>query len=82
MEKAWQFFFMLVIASLLGVLIYFIISPNRAVKYQLYGDYNNGIPAIKVDIENASDDIIHLSKDVSWNEAVRMVDSLNMTLKK
>ena len=82
MEKAWQFFFMLVIASLLSVGIYFAISPKRAVRYQLYGDYSNGIPAIKVDIENASDDVIRLSKDVSWQEAVRMVDSLNMTLKK
>ncbi len=82
MEKAWQFFLMLVIASALGVLIYFAVSPKRAVRYQLYGDYSNGIPAIKVDIENASDDVIRLSKDVSWQEAVHMVDSLNMTLKK
>lgn len=82
MEKAWQFFLMLVIASALGVLIYFAVSPKRAVRYQLYGDYSNGIPAIKVDIENSSDDIIRLSKDVTWQEAVHMVDSLNMTLKK
>ena len=70
-----------VLAIVLGVIIYFITAPKHVVRYELGGQYSEGIPEIKVDIENASDETIQLSKDVTWPEAIRMVDSLNQIIK-
>ena len=81
MEKAWQIFLMGVLAIVLGVIIYFITAPKHVVRYELGGQYSEGIPEIKVDIENGSDETIKLSKDVTWPEAIRMVDSLNQIIK-
>jgi hypothetical protein len=81
MEKVWQWLAILVIAALTGTLIRHITSPKHVVRYELGIGYD-GIPAITADIENSADDRIHLSKEVSWRDAVHMVDSLNMNLRK
>jgi hypothetical protein len=38
------------------------------------------MPAIGIEIENASDETISLSREVSWSQAVQMVDSLNKSI--
>lgn len=81
LEKAWLYFLMLVIASFIGVGIYFILSSKRVVRYELDGRYSHGVPAINVNVENGMDYTIQLSKDVTWNDAVHMIDSLNQTIK-
>lgn len=81
MEKIWQWFAIVVIAAFIGAGIYMIVSPKHVVRYELGVGYD-GIPAINADIENASDDRIRLSKEVTWSEAVHMVDSLNQNLRK
>lgn len=81
MEKAWQWLAIIVIATLVGVGVYTIVSPKHVVRYDLGIGYD-GIPAITADIENAADDKIKLSKEVSWSEAVHMIDSLNQNLRK
>ena len=82
MEKAWMYFLMGVLATLLGVLVHHILSPKHVVRYELGGRYSEGIPTINVDIENSSDEVIQLSKDVTWESAVKMIDSLNTNLSK
>jgi hypothetical protein len=82
MEKVWQYFFMLVISAFLGLAIYHITSTKRIIEYQLSGEYTKGVPAIRVNIDNAPDDILQLSPDVTWDRAIIMVDSLNTNLKK
>ena len=82
MEKAWMYFLMGVLATLLGVLVHHILSPKHVIRYDLSGRYSEGIPCINVDIENSSDETIQLSKDVSWEAAVKMIDSLNTDLAK
>ena len=64
--------------SLSGTLIYFMNAPKYVKSYYLRS--NSSCPAIGVEIENASDEIIYLSREVSWNEAVQMIDSLNKTI--
>jgi hypothetical protein len=64
--------------SLFGTLIYFINSPKYVKSYYLKS--NSSIPAIGIEIENASDETIFLSREVSWPQAVQMVDSLNKTI--
>lgn len=81
MDKVWQWFAIIVIAAFIGTGTYLIVSPKHVVRYELGIGYE-GIPAINADIENAADDKIRLSKDVSWREAVQMVDSLNQNLRK
>jgi hypothetical protein len=75
MEKSWLYFLMLVVASVLSVGIYFIVA------YELDGRYSHGVPAINVNVENAADYTIQLSKEVTWNDAMHMIDSLNKTIK-
>lgn len=82
MEKAWMYFLMGVLATLFGVLIVHILSPKHVIRYDLGGRYSEGIPTINVDIENSSDETIQLSKDVTWEAAVKMIDSLNTDLAK
>lgn len=82
MEKAWQIFLMAVLSTVLGVIIYFIAAPKHVVRYELGGKYSKGIPTINVDIENFGDETIELSKEVTWEQAIHMVDSLNQTIKK
>jgi hypothetical protein len=82
MEKAWMYFLMGVLATLLGILVHHILSPKHVVRYELGGRYSEGIPTINVDIENSQDETIQLSKDVTWEAAVKMVDSLNINLSK
>lgn len=81
MEKVWQWLAILVIATLTGTLVHHVVSPKHVVRYELGIGYD-GIPAITADIENSADDCIRLSKEVSWSDAVHMVDSLNMNLRK
>jgi hypothetical protein len=82
MEKAWMYFLMGVLATLLGVLVHHILSPKHVIRYDLGGKYSEGIPTINVDIENSSDETIQLSKDVTWESAIKMIDSLNTDLAK
>ncbi len=81
LEKAWLYFLMLVIASFIGVGIYFILSSKKVVRYELDGRYSHGVPAINANVENGADYTIQLSKEVSWSDAVHMIDSLNNTIK-
>ena len=81
MEKSWLYFLMLVVASVLSVGIYFILSPKKVVAYELDGRSSHGVPAINVNVENAADYTIQLSKEVTWNDAMHMIDSLNKTIK-
>jgi len=64
--------------SLFGTLIYFINSPKYVKSYYLKS--NSSIPAIGIEIENSSDEVIYLSREVSWSQAVQMVDSLNKSI--
>lgn len=77
-----MYFLMGVLATLLGILVHHILSPKHVVRYDLSGRYSEGIPTINIDIENSSDETIQLSKDVTWEAAVKMVDSLNINLSK
>jgi hypothetical protein len=81
MDKIWQWFAIIVIATLIGVGVYGITAPKHVVRYELGAGYE-GLPAIHVDIENSSDETIRLSKDVTWQQAVQMIDSLNQNLRK
>lgn len=81
MDKIWEAFLMALCTTLVVCLILMFSRPKHTVRYELHSDMNTGIPAIYVDIENGSDRIIHLSKEVSWSKAIQMVDSLNKTLK-
>jgi hypothetical protein len=81
MGKIWQFFLMFIILVILGSFILWLSSPKHIVRYDLDSAYH-GIPRINADVENGSDYTIPLSKEVSWEQAIRMVDSLNMGLKK
>jgi len=82
MEKVWQYFLMLVISTLLGLGIYYATAPKRVIEYQLSGEYSQGVPKIRVNIDNGPDDIIALSPDINWGRAIIIVDSLNINLKK
>ena len=81
MEKSWLYFLMLVITSFLSVGIYFILSPKKVIVYELDGRYSNGVPSINENVDNAADYTIQLSKEVTWSDAVHMIDSLNKTIK-
>jgi hypothetical protein len=81
MEKVWQWFAIIVIAAVLGLVGYSIVSPKHVVRYELGTSYD-GIPKISADIENGVDNDIELSKEISWSEAVHLVDSLNQNLRK
>ncbi len=79
MDKIWQFFIMTIIVIAIASLVTIISRPKHTVRYELFS-YNN-LPAINVDVENAADHTICLSKEISWSKAVQLVDSLNNTLK-
>jgi hypothetical protein len=64
--------------SLFGTLIYLINAPKYVKSYYLRS--NSSMPAIGIEIENASDETIYLSREVSWPQAVQMVDSLNKSI--
>lgn len=81
LEKSWLYFLMLVLAAFVSVAIYFIVSPKHVIRYDLTGEYSRGIPEIRADVENSADYTIQLSKEVTWSEAVYLVDSLNKTIK-
>jgi hypothetical protein len=82
MGKIWQFFLMFIILVILGSFILWLSSPKHLVRYDLDRTYQDGIPRIKADVENGSDYTITLSKEVSWEQAIKMLDSLNLGLKK
>lgn len=73
---------MIVISVILGVLILHITSTKRIIEYRLSGEYSQGVPRISVNIDNSPDETIQLSPDISWDQAIIMVDSLNNNLKK
>lgn len=82
MSKIWEGILMCIVVTAVAGLALFISQPKHTVRYELNSDCNNtGIPAIRVDIENGCDDVIHLSKEITWNKAIQMVDSLNNSLK-
>lgn len=60
---------------------YFTFSHKHIVGYQLGSDNNNRTLVIRVDIENYVDDIIPL-QNITYTQAARMVDSLNISLSK
>jgi hypothetical protein len=64
--------------SLFGTLIYFINAPKYVKSYYLRS--NNQLPSIGIEIENSVDETIYLSREVSWSQAVQMVDSLNKSI--
>lgn len=73
---------MLIISFFLVFCAFYIASTKRIIEYQLSGENSEGVPRIKVNIDNAPDEIIRLSPDVTWDRAIIMVDSLNINLKK
>lgn len=81
-EKVWWYVVIAIVAGFATVGIYLIAAPKHIVRYELGGQFSNGIPEIHVDIENCADEKIQLSKDVTWPVAVQMVDSLNRGLSK
>lgn len=81
-EKLWMYLLMLIVIGFFTIIAIYLMSEKHVVQYNLKGEYNSGIPIIAVDVENASDYEIQLSKDVTWQEAVHMVDSLNYILHK
>jgi hypothetical protein len=81
MERVWQYFLMFVLITFVITGIYFITAPKKVIAYELDGQYSQGVPAINVNVDNAADYTIQLSKEVSWNDAVHMIDSLNKTIK-
>jgi hypothetical protein len=64
--------------SLFGTLIYFFNAPKYVKSYYLRS--NSSMPAIGIEIENSSDETIYLSREVSWSQAVQMIDSLNKSI--
>lgn len=81
MEKAWSIVGMITVMILVATTTYLILGPKNVIEYSLEGNYH-GIPAINVSIDNSPDETINLSKEVTWKDAVEMVDSLNADLKK
>jgi hypothetical protein len=82
MQKVWLYFLMAVIATFVSVAVYFLTSSKKVIQYELDGRYSYGVPSINANVENGADYTIQLSKEVTWSDAVHMVDSLNMTIKK
>ena len=80
MEKVWQYFAMAVIAIALGITSYKLVLPNQVVRYELSSSYN-GNPSILANVENGPDYTIILPKEVSWNETVALIDSLNKNMR-
>ena len=81
-NKIWYGILISTVSFLLFMAFYLVVSPKRTIRYELAGYTPQGIPCINVDIENSPDNTIRLSKEVSWEQAVRMVDSLNAILHK
>ncbi len=67
-----------VVLSFFGTVIYFINAPKYVKSYYLRS--SSQIPAIGIEIENSPDETILLSREVSWSQAVQMVDSLNKSI--
>lgn len=81
MEKAWNVVGMIAVMILIATITYLILGPKNVIEYSLGGNYR-GIPEINVSIDNSPDETINLSKEVTWKDAVEMIDSLNADLKK
>ncbi len=81
MEKTWLYFLMIILTTFIVVLVSFIISTKKVIGYELEGRYSNGIPSINANVENGPDYTIQLSKEVTWGQAIQMIDSLNKTIK-
>jgi hypothetical protein len=81
-EKAWQWFLIALATTLVTCLIFVAKAPKHTVRYEIdYSSSDHGVPAIRVDVENGTDNRINLSKEISWSKAIQLVDSLNQTLK-
>ncbi len=68
----------------MGVASFFFLSEKHVKQYYLdsYHDNGNDYPCIKLDIDNAPDQNINLNKDITFSQAIHMVDSLNLQLQK
>lgn len=80
MEKIWNVLAITTCATLLILFTIFCISPKHTIRYEL--DNESGRAAIVRDIENAFDERILLTREITWQEAISMCDSLNQQLKK
>jgi hypothetical protein len=69
------------LASLVGLFITYVIVPKHTIGYSLSGNPGTTL-AITREIEWYADEDIDLDKTVSYWDAIRMIDSLNNTLKK
>lgn len=78
--KIWNIFLILLCTTVVSVIVYFIVSPKTIIEYYLLDGFS-GAPAIGVNIDNCPDETILLGREVSWEKAVQMVDSLNYNLK-
>ena len=80
-DDIWQGFAILVLATIFTSIMIYSFAPKHTVRYELInGSY--GIPTIHRDVENALDETVRLSKEITWPQAVKMTDSLNATLYK
>ena len=65
---------------LMIMLTFYMIAPKRVVGYSVGGSTFSDNIFIRVDIENYEDDKIDL-KNITYQEAVELVERLNATLK-
>lgn len=78
-EDAWLSLLWIVAGTSFCAFIFFIVSKKPTTRYSL-GENNNHLTIVR-EIEWFDDDRIELDRSVSYWEAIRMVDSLNKTLK-
>lgn len=63
------------------MLTLYMLAPKRVVGYSLGGsNFSSDVMFIRVDIENYEDDKITL-QNITYQDAVKMVEQLNATLK-
>lgn len=80
-EDTWMSLCFIVVGEI-GVLILMALFSDHNVRYYyLSGNTANSIPAIRGDINWGDDITLQLDRDISYTEAIEMVEKLNKTLK-
>lgn len=77
----WNTTLAVIALAILGGLITLSALPKHLVRYEL-SSVHNGVPAINKDIVYGTDETIYLNPNISFSEAVKLVDSLNNDLAK
>lgn len=87
MTDAWDKFWMIVLAAVIGcglyVLVNLCISEKKTLRYEMGANngYGGGITITRI-IDNAQDESFTLNTGVSYPQAVQLLDSLNSSLRR